>query len=577
MACAWDVLAGDARPVLCARCPGATSCWQGSQLAGTACLGSPDANAWTERSRAMSGDVGLRGASPHLSALTAMLPSSGTSQAGGTSSWWLPAARPTACALPLGEGPEAAPGRAGSRGMFSDPAASACQGEAARVASSLGRESTSGTSALSPSTTLLRGCGSQASSLSVCKRRCGERPRDCGPSPPRASGKPLRPGRPASREGSAQPGAWLPPCSVSRLRRGLEPVQPSQGPGSTPDIPGQPTRHGTARHRALRMLGGRSHPSPLLPPAFPSGTSRGQEASVPSHLELPTSVLCLHVLSGLAGPRTSGCPSPWRDEVVVQLCCGAAWRCLWRTCGEKEMEMEARDGGSSAGTVAPAALPSPAPASRQPLATPARPHLAPSCSLPLGRCCGARGPRPPRRRLCPRESPRARHGCRLPLQPSPTHTPLPASPSSPVPHLAPLVQERLPLTGLAVGVRLLFPRHLRGPVPDTCHGHPGEMLPPDGAAPWEWAPEGSGPIRDPPGCRAHPLSQWPLGAMPPLVTEAWRSPWRRPRPFAGSPLGTHRPAAGCGSGGTSGSLESSPLCHPRGLCRAFSQRCPQPR
>ena len=152
-----------------------------------------------------------------------------------------------------------------------------------------------------------------------------------------------------------------------------------------------------------------------------------------------------------------------------------------------------------------------------------------------GIAAGPRGPRPSRRRLCPREARGAGHGWPS-SPPALPHVPLPASPSSPIPHLAALVQQRQPLVGLGVGVRPLLLWHLRGPLPDTCHGHPGEMLPPDGAALLGVATPGLWPQKSP--HRADPLSQWPLGTMRALVTKAWRSPWRRPCPSAGSPLGT---------------------------------------
>ena len=246
---------------------------------------------------------------------------------------------------------------------------------------------------------------------------------------------------------------------------------------------------------------------------------------------------------------------------MVWLSCGAACGCLRRTCGEKEV---ARDGVGCVGTAAPAVLASAAPASRQLLATTARLNSAPHCSLASGALVRAFvGHGRPRAGPAP-EKPLAR-GMAVPgpealragrLAPGRPRVPPPASPSSPIPHLAALLQAPQPLVGLGVSVCLLLLGHVCGPLLDACHEHPGEMLPPDGAALLGVGTLGLWPHKRPHGCRADPSSQWPLGTMPPRVTKAWRSPWRRLCPFDGSPLatGTHRPTGGCGSGGTSGVL-----------------------
>ena len=269
-----------------------------------------------------------------------------------------------------------------------------------------------------------------------------------------------------------------------------------------------------ARHGALSLLGGRSHRCPPGPPAFPSAPPGVGKALGPISLELPTCVLRLQVPCELPGPGSSVSLSPWRGEIVVQLCCGAAWGCPWRTCGEKE-----RRGMEAAVSAQRPPQCRQARQSRQLLATRARRSSVPSCSLPPGHRCGpARASAIPAPAL-PQRSPRGRAWLAV-FPPSPP--PRPAA--SPIPHLAALVQQRQPLVGLGAGVRPLLRWHLRGPLPDTCHGHPGEMLPPDGAALPGVATPGLWPQKSPhrAGRRADPLSQWPLGTMPALVTKAWR-------------------------------------------------------
>ena len=100
------------------------------------------------------------------------------------------------------------------------------------------------------------------------------------------------------------------------------------------------------------------------------------------------------------------------------------------------------------------------------------------------------------------------------LAPGRPRVPPPASPSSPVPHLAALLQAPQPLVRLGASVCLLLLGHLWGPLLGACHGHPGEMLPPDGAALLGVGTLGLWPHKSPHGCRAEPSSQWPLGTMP---------------------------------------------------------------
>ena len=61
------------------------------------------------------------------------------------------------------------------------------------------------------------------------------------------------------------------------------------------------------------------------------------------------------------------------------------------------------------------------------------------------------------------------------LSPGPTA----ASPSIPVPHLPPPVEQWLPLAGLPVGIRLALLRHCGSALMNTGHNHPGELLPPE--------------------------------------------------------------------------------------------------
>lgn len=121
------------------------------------------------------------------------------------------------------------------------------------------------------------------------------------------AGNPLRPGHPASYEGSAQPCRWLPPCSQRELRRGLDHTWPSPGPGSTPDMPRQPARHSTGvsacwwvgppcplqylppSHRHLPASGRRLAPSPSS--SLPA--CRGSKCSV-SSLGRGAVVACPH-------------------------------------------------------------------------------------------------------------------------------------------------------------------------------------------------------------------------------------------------------------------------------------------
>lgn len=210
-------------------------------------------------------------------------------------------------------------------------------------------------------------------------------------------------------------------------------------------------------------------------PPVRSGTSRlprvGKAFGQVS-LELPTCVQRLRVLCELAGLGSCGSLSPWRDEIAVQLAAGGG--CLWRTCGEKD---EAWDGGGCAGTKAPAVLPSPALSLRQLLATTARLSSVPSCSPPLGHRCGAARASAIPAPALPQRNPRSRAWPATfpPSPPPPPHCQA-LSPSSPSPHLAALVQAWQPLLGLGAGIRLLLLGHLRGPLPDPCHRHPGETL-----------------------------------------------------------------------------------------------------
>lgn len=124
----------------------------------------------------------------------------------------------------------------------------------------------------------------------------------------------------------------------------------------------------------------------------------------------------------------------------------------------------------------------------------------------------------------------------------------PASPSRPFPHLVALLQVPQHLIGFGVSVSLMLLGHLWGPLLDTCYGHPGEMLPHDGAALLGAGTLRLWPHKSPYGCHVEPSVIVPLGMMSALVTKAWLSPWRDPRLCEGTPQGTqtHKPTAGHG-------------------------------
>ena len=177
------------------------------------------------------------------------------------------------------------------------------------------------------------------------------------------------------------------------------------------------------------MLGGRSHRSPPGPPAFPSAPPGVGKALGPVSLELRTCVLRLQVPCELPGPGSGVSLSPWRGEMVVQLCCGAAWGCLWHTCGEKE-----RRGMEAAVSAQRPPQCRQARQSRQLLATRARRSSVPSCSLPPGhRCRPVRASAIPAPAL-PQRSPRGRAWLAV-FPPSPP--PRPAASLSLQPHPSP--------------------------------------------------------------------------------------------------------------------------------------------
>ena len=328
-------------------------------------------------------------------------------------------------------------------------------------------------------------------------------------------------------------------------------------------MPGQPAGHSTR----LSACWGAGHSCPLwhLPPSHRHLPGSGRRSALSPSRSLPVCNGCECSVSSLGRGALAACP-----HGGTRLWSGCAAALPVAACGtpvgrRRQRGMEAvRDGGGCVGTAAPAVLASAAPASRQLLATTARLNSAPHCSLASGALVRAfvghgrprAGPAPekPLARGMAVPGPEALRAGRLAL--GHPRVPPPASPSSPIPHLAALLQVPQPLVGLGVSVCLLLLAHVRGPLLDACHEHPGEMLPPDGAALLGVGTLGLWPHKRPHGCRADPSSQWPLGTMPPRVTKAWRSPWRRLHPFEGSPLvtGTHRPTGGCGSGGTSGVL-----------------------
>lgn len=173
------------------------------------------------------------------------------------------------------------------------------------------------------------------------------------------------------------------------------------------------------------------------------------------------------------GPTARAVPlgkDPGMGVMVVQVTCAASCGCLRVTCGKQR---EAQDGGGCAGTVSPTCQQ-------------ARPW-------PQGRCW----PRQPGwagfpavlaasgALLCLAQAsagPSAEQGL-VPglavsapgLSPGPTA----ASPSIPVPHLSPLVEQWLLLAGLPVGIRLLLLPHCGSALMNTGHNHPGELLPPE--------------------------------------------------------------------------------------------------
>lgn len=276
------------------------------------------------------------------------------------------------------------------------------------------------------------------------------------------------------------------------------------------------------------MLGGWSHLSSPAPPAFASAPPSAGEAFEPVSLKVPTCVRRLQVLCELAGQGSGGSRSPWRDEAVVRLRCGAAcgegggagWRRLCRHSGPRStgkpgLGFKAAPGYSSQAELSSALLSASGALLRGRVGR-ERPGACPAPEKPLGRGMAVPGPAT------------LRAGCLAPG--CPRVPPPPASPASPIPHLAVLLQAPQPLVGLGASVRLVLLGHLRGRLLDACHGHPAELLPPGGAALLGVGTLGPWPHKSLHGCRADPLSQWPLGTMPPLVTKAWRSPWRRPRP-----------------------------------------------
>ena len=262
-------------------------------------------------SRATSQVLRPCGAGPHLSALAAMPRSPRMPRAGGTSSRWPLAAGPMACALPLREDPEAAAGgRAGSLGTVADAAvgaASAYRGAAACVSSSRGRGSKAGVGTLCPRVTLLWGSASQPSSPFVCKRRRGERPRDCGPFTPASQQETpcCRPVLPALRAVLGPNGGCCPGPRAS-WGEGWSLCGPPPALGSTPGMAGQPAGHST---RLSACWGaGRTCPLWHLPPCHRHLPGSGRQSAWSPSRSLPVCNGCECCVNSLGRGVVAACP-----------------------------------------------------------------------------------------------------------------------------------------------------------------------------------------------------------------------------------------------------------------------------
>ena len=113
------------------------------------------------------------------------------------------------------------------------------------------------------------------------------------------------------------------------------------------------------------------------------------------------------------------------------------------------------------------------------------------------------------------------------LPPAPTA----ASASMPVPHLLPLLQQWLSLTGLPVGICLLLLHHCGSALMSTGHNHPRKLLPPEKLLPAQRAAllrVTTAGICVPLGHCINPFLQWPLWIMVPQVTKTWWPRWRCP-------------------------------------------------
>ena len=239
---------------------------------------------------------------------------------GWTTSQWPLAAGPTACALPLAEDLEvAAAGRVGSLVTSVAPAvgaASTYRAAAACAASSLGTGGKAGVGTLCPRAALLRGRASQPSSLSVCKRRRGERPRGCGPLTLTSPGQTpcSRAVLPALRARLSAAGGccpvpragWGDGCSM----RGCPPRL-----GSTPGMPVQPAGHSTGVSACWGA--GRTVPSSAC--RLPIGTSQGRGGGRPCLPQGP--YLCATAARALSAGREG---ERWQLVPVEGRGCGPA-------------------------------------------------------------------------------------------------------------------------------------------------------------------------------------------------------------------------------------------------------------
>ena len=247
-------------------------------------------------------------------------------------------------------------------------------------------------------------------------------------------------------------------------------------------------------------------------PAPHSRTGRGRsprDATFgPVPLGLRTCALRLPEVRELSGPGSGGRRTPWRDEPGLRLPGGTARGVVRPTCGKKE----AWDGGGEVATGVPRG---------SDFGGRWRPGRARTgCSPPVA----AERPGPPGPRSSRQSA--ARQGVPRPEAPRAHRlTPLPRPPSAslPGPHLPAVLHAWQPCVGLGVVLLLPLLAHLRVLAQRHSRRHPGELLPPHGAA----LLRVSGTL---------PRGPWPLNAAP-----RHSGLWARCRPASQSPGGCHSP------------------------------------